>query len=113
MHYGMRLEDGKTMDLAEIKKKNGLTDEEWYRVTQEAIWFFTDAELSAVSRGDNTEKVFQAIKDLVEIAKKEDADVLPSELTLDLYTVKDKQSSNNYQNLLGTRFVPKERACPH
>lgn len=38
---------------------------------------------------------------------------LPSELTLDLYTVKDKQSSNNYQNLLGTRFVPKERACPH
>ncbi|MEW6860544.1 thioester-forming surface-anchored protein [Trueperella pyogenes] len=58
MHYGMRLENGKTMDLAEIKKKNGLTDEEWYRATQEAIWFFTDAELSAVSRGDNTEKVF-------------------------------------------------------
>lgn len=113
IHYGMRLEDGKNMDLAGIKKKNDLTNEEWYRATQEAIWVFTDKELSAVSKGSNTEKVFQAIKDLVEIAKKEDADVLPTELTLDLYTVKDKQSSNNYQNLLGTRFVPKERECPH
>lgn len=105
MHYGMRLENGKTMDLAEGKKKMVLPMRNGTEPRSNLV-LYRRGIICRIKGEIILKRSFKQLKTSSKSLKRKMRMFLPSELTT-VYTVKDKQSSNNYQNLLGTRFVPK------
>ena len=76
-----------------IKEKYKLTDGQFRKVTQRAIWNFTDSNYGTLNLSQNEKS---ALDELINSNNN-----IPDNLVLDLYI----PDNNFYQNLLGTKFV--------
>ena len=91
-----------------LQEKYGLSDNEFRRATQQAIWYFTDSGGVVNNRYEgslNEKRAYEILigkgLDIDESLKK-----APSNMTLYLYTpYENKSKSEYYQNLLSTRFI--------
>ncbi|PWX10818.1 hypothetical protein CYK67_13635 [Clostridium perfringens] len=76
-----------------IKEKYQLTEGQFRKLTQRAVWNFTDSNLSLDKL---SQKEIDALKELINAKN-----AIPDNLVLNLYLPDDTY----YQNLLGTKFV--------
>ncbi|MCP1638750.1 TQXA domain-containing protein/LPXTG-motif cell wall-anchored protein [Streptococcus gallinaceus] len=102
-------------DAARLQAKYGLSNGVFRRVTQYAIWYFTDhkdfpsADVSPITSFTAKEKaVFMAL-----IGQGDALETPPVNATLDVYRTDGSKPNNgsskaNYQNLLGGNFVNKD-----
>lgn len=96
--------NGAPSNAAGIQQKYNLTDDEFYSVTQYAIWYYSD---STGAGTDMTADMTKAYNDLIGTG----ADALqtpPANDTLDIYD----NDGGASQNLLGTEFVDKDTDQP-
>lgn len=91
--------NGYPYNSAGIKEKYKLTDEQFRRVTQRAIWHYTDSFRILDNMNITERKAYFAL------TGQEESDVAlnstPEQMTLYLYM----PINTEYQNLLGTRFI--------
>ena len=89
-----------------IQKKYGLTDDELYRITQRAVWYYTDSgpldlgstnELKLV-RHVNNEVLQNALNDII---KPDPNSPIPSGMAIDFFT----PDNPDYQNVLAASFT--------
>lgn len=99
------LETGYPTDVLGLQDRYGLTDAQFYRVTQHAIWYYTDSAVGAGSSGAFTAEMRKVFNILVqsESAESERA-TTPENLALEMYVSADKK----LQNLLSTFRVDNE-----
>ncbi|HHJ9077520.1 thioester-forming surface-anchored protein [Streptococcus equi] len=102
-----------------VKSINHLDAEKSRKVTQLAIWYFSDSENDPDTYLQPSEKLTQeektAFNSLVEEGKKA-GETLSStgDYTLDIYITTDKNyAQKQYQNLLGSHVIPKKDDTPN
>ena len=90
-----------------IQTKYGLTDDELYRITQRAIWYYTDnAPLSLgmdtdgleLDRKVSDEVLLKALQDMVKV---DPNSPIPNGMTIDFFT----PDNDSYQNILAASFT--------
>ncbi|MCB2846052.1 thioester-forming surface-anchored protein [Streptococcus dysgalactiae subsp. dysgalactiae] len=93
------------------KSINGLSKDATRKVTQLAIWYFSDSydRRWFKNQFDLTEEEDKALQKLIDIAEEASKKKITPEYTLDIYLTTDTQKETNkpYQNLLGSTLVPK------
>ncbi|WP_221913819.1 thioester-forming surface-anchored protein [Streptococcus halichoeri] len=90
-------------------KLEKLDDDSSRKVTQLAIWYFTDG-LNNISQYSLSEDEQNAYNNLVEKGKVAGEKEEPSEMTLNIYIYKEgtmTSGKKGYQNLLGSTLIPK------
>ncbi len=99
------LETGYPTDVLGLQERYGLTDAQFYSVTQHAIWYYTDSAVGAGSSRSFTAEMRKVFNILVqsESAESERA-TTPENLALEMYVSVDKK----LQNLLSTFRVDSE-----
>ena len=89
-----------------VQKKYGLTNDELYRITQRAIWYYTDSgpldlgstnELKLV-RHVNNEVLQNALNDIIKV---DPNSPIPSGMAIDFFT----PDNTDYQNVLAASFT--------
>ena len=98
--------NGYPHDKSGIKERYGLSDQQFRRATQRAIWHFTDNFSFDKYEGDVAES--NAYKELIgkSVVEKNELKEAPNNMTLYIYTpFYDGVKSNSFQNLLSTRFI--------
>ena len=90
-----------------IQTKYGLTDDELYRITQRAVWYYTDnAPLSLgmdtdglkLDRKVSDEVLLKALQDMVKV---DPNSPIPNGMTIDFFT----PDNDSYQNILAASFT--------
>ncbi|OXC24764.1 thioester-forming surface-anchored protein [Lactobacillus crispatus] len=88
-----------------IQKKYGLTDDELYRITQRAIWYYTDKgplnlgmANNALDRHVTDEELLKALQDMVKV---DPNSPIPNGMTIDFFT----PDNDSYQNILAASFT--------
>ncbi|OXC25009.1 thioester-forming surface-anchored protein, partial [Lactobacillus crispatus] len=88
-----------------IQKKYGLTDDELYRITQRAIWYYTDKgplnlgmANNALDRHVPDEVLLKALQDMVKV---DPNSPIPNGMTIDFFT----PDNDSYQNILAASFT--------
>lgn len=99
------LETGYPTDALGLQERYGLTDAQFYRVTQHAIWYYTDSAVEAGSSRSFTAEMGKVFNILVqsESAESERA-TTPDNLALEMYVSADSK----LQNLLSVIRVDSE-----
>ncbi|HEL1352322.1 TPA: fibronectin binding protein [Streptococcus equi subsp. zooepidemicus] len=102
-----------------VKKIQGLSETSSRKITQLAIWFFSDSQNDPDAYLQPSEKLTReertAFNSLVEEGKKA-GETLGStgNYTLDIYITTDKNyNQKQYQNLLGSHVIPKKDNTPN
>ncbi|OXC42579.1 hypothetical protein AYP92_08560 [Lactobacillus crispatus] len=88
-----------------IQKKYGLTDDELYRITQRAIWYYTDKgpldlgmANDALDRHVTDKVLLNALQDMVKV---DPNSPIPNGMTIDFFT----PDNDSYQNILAASFT--------
>ena len=90
------INNGYPNNASKIKEKFSLSNEDFYKATQRALWYYTDSfDLHDKNVGDFTREHLDAIEALINSETP-----APANMTLDLYRSKDE----TIQNLLTTHF---------
>ncbi|HEL0784366.1 TPA: fibronectin binding protein [Streptococcus equi subsp. zooepidemicus] len=102
-----------------VKKIQGLSETSSRKVTQLAIWFFSDNQNDPDAYLQPSEKLTQeeraAFNSLVEEGKKAgESQDSTGDYTLDIYTTTETNyNKKQYQNLLGSHVIPKKEDIPN
>ena len=90
-----------------VQKKYGLTDDELYRITQRAIWYYTDSGIldlgmpnDNLDRNVSDEVLQNALNDIIKV---DPNSPIPTGMAIDFF-IPDKNHTN-YQNVLAASFT--------
>ena len=88
-----------------VQKKYGLTDDELYRITQRAIWYYTDSGIldlgmpnDNLDRNVSDEVLQNALNDIIKV---DPNSPIPSGMAIDFFT----PDNTDYQNVLAASFT--------
>ncbi|MBL1060703.1 thioester-forming surface-anchored protein, partial [Lactobacillus sp. A27] len=90
-----------------VQKKYGLTDDELYRITQRAIWYYTDSGIldlgipnDNLDRNVSDEVLQNALNDIIKV---DPNSPIPSGMAIDFFIPDNNHT--NYQNVLAASFT--------
>ncbi|OXC43066.1 thioester-forming surface-anchored protein, partial [Lactobacillus crispatus] len=88
-----------------IQKRYGLTDDELYRITQRAVWYYTDSGIldlgmpnDNLDRNVSDEVLQNALNDIIKV---DPNSPIPSGMAIDFFT----PDNTDYQNVLAASFT--------